>query len=101
LLETKVCVSCKEEDRELVESILPAAKKEFEEFLLTNTGKTVDIELTMQNKNLEKGECSVGGIVLYCRDNNIVFRNTLDARLELCFMESAPALRAGLFPTDN
>lgn len=93
----KATIRCRPEDTKLVESVVSDAKKEFEQFLKENTGKEVDITLVLDTKTLEKGECSIGGIVLYCHNNNIIFRNTLDQRLELAFKESSPAIRSGLF----
>lgn len=39
----------------------------------------------------------LGGVILYCYNNRIVYKNTFDMRLELCFQQSIPDIRAGIF----
>ncbi len=36
-------------------------------------------------------------MILYCNNNKIVYKNTFDMRLDLCFLESIPDIRAGIF----
>ena len=100
-MEIESTIRCREEDRDLVESVVTDAKKEFEAFLKEKTGKVVDISLKLDSKNLGKADCEIGGIVLYCYNNSIVFRNTLDSRLDLCFQESAPFVRNRMFPDEK
>lgn len=83
LLETKVKIRCKSGDHDLVKSVLPDAKKEFEQYLKEQTGKEVEMTLEVIGAPLPKGQCEIGGVVLYCHNNKIVFTNTLDSRLEL------------------
>lgn len=97
LLESKVKIRCKDGDQELVKAVIPDAKKEFEEFLKEKTGKEVDLDLELQNTPLSKGECVIGGVVLYCHNNKIVFTNTLDSRLDLGIQENTPKIRELLF----
>ena len=37
--------------------------------------------------------------MLYCARNRIVFTNTIEQRLQLCFAESIPDFRNTLFPS--
>lgn len=41
----------------------------------------------------------LGGIMLYCGRNRIVFTNTIDQRFDLCIGDSAPDFRSVLFPS--
>lgn len=39
-----------------------------------------------------------GGIVLTALDNRIVLNQTVDERLQICYMDVLPSVRYGLFP---
>ena len=47
-------------------------------------------------KNQDDSEC-FGGILLTNDRGDIVFKNTLDTRCELCFEESLPEIRSMMF----
>jgi hypothetical protein len=41
----------------------------------------------------------LGGVMLYCGRNRIVFTNTIEQRFNLCVNESIPDFRNTLFPS--
>lgn len=47
LLERDVLIKCREEDVQLMQELIPDAKKSFNEFLKKETGKDVQIELNV------------------------------------------------------
>lgn len=81
----------------MVKEVLPEAKKAFEQYLKERTGKDTDITLEVSSAALVKGECEIGGVILYCNNNKIVFTNTIDSRLDLGLQENIPAIRQNLF----
>jgi len=95
---------CRKEDYNIVKSQLDAAGQLYSDFIKQNTGITVKCTLDLSNEFLppgpEKGSRAVscaGGIVLSARNGQIVCKNTLDSRLELCFEHMIPAVRGILF----
>jgi V-type H+-transporting ATPase subunit E len=68
-----------------------------------------NLRVRVESYNLEIGNHEVvsksddirkcfGGILLVNRDQNIVVKNTLDVRVDLCYQDSLPDLREILFP---
>ena len=101
MLERNVSIRCLAKDKELVESILDDCKSEYEQFIQDNTSKKARINLSIQDRPLGKGECELGGVILYCNNNRIVYTNTLDSRIDLCFQESLPLIRRNIFDTQK
>eukprot|EP01121_Diplochlamys_sp_Union-15-3_P013417 TRINITY_DN415_c0_g1_i2.p1 TRINITY_DN415_c0_g1~~TRINITY_DN415_c0_g1_i2.p1 ORF type:complete len:246 (+),score=60.48 TRINITY_DN415_c0_g1_i2:58-795(+) len=101
--ETSVELRLRSEDNALASSLLDEIKKEYN----TKTGKEVKISFSDTNplpsgpsaKDLDDDEAHycTGGVILSCRDGKIVINNTLDARLELAYGASLPAIRKILF----
>jgi V-type H+-transporting ATPase subunit E len=119
LLEHKITIKCLERDRQLIEEIIPGCVKEFQDL----AKREMDVEewpleavidnrgyLQLRNlKDVEEGhergvhkadedkKC-FGGIIVFNGDLSIICKNTVDARLELCFQDSLPPIRGLLFP---
>jgi len=98
MLEPKVSVRIREEDRRDVEAVLGAATKEYH----TRTGKTVElvIDSTFLPPGPSKGGFGLtcaGGVLLTAQDEKIVCDNTLDQRLGLAFESLLPEIRRTIF----
>lgn len=103
LLEKDVVVQCRKVDEEVIEKVIPEAVKEFNQYMrgVMPEKITKDIEVNlkvMKNKYLSTSESRLGGVVLLCHGNHIVFKNTVESRLDLCFADSKPDIREKLFP---
>lgn len=99
LLERHVEIKCRKKDMAIVKSVLEGAKDDFNRFIKEKTGKDRHIELNVfKDKFLEKNESILGGVILYCRHNSIVYNNTIECRVELCFQDSKPDIKHMLFP---
>ncbi|CAM0880454.1 unnamed protein product [Alopecurus aequalis] len=97
LKESAVILRCREEDLELVESVLELAKNEYAEKASVYppeivVDRRVFLPSAPSHSNAHGLSCS-GGVVLASRDGKIVFENTLDARLELAFRRKLPEIR--------
>lgn len=108
LLEPKLFLKVRKEDLSLINGLIPECEKEFREIMEKETQNTNDdIKYETELKVIEGayltveegGEC--GGIILYSENRKIVCGNTLQNRLELCFEELLPEIRAILFPTQG
>jgi len=99
LKEPSVSVVCRNEDKDLVRSILASAAEEYKKL-----GR--DIVLTMDERRYlppppsdqNKGESCSGGVILNAGEGRIICKNTLDARLALAFEATLPKVRSTLFP---
>jgi len=98
MIEPKVSVRVREEDRSQVEAVLGAAAREYQE----RSGK--QIELIIDNTYLPAGPSKggfgltcAGGILLSSQDEKIVCDNTLDQRLLLAFESLQPQIRHTIF----
>ena len=100
LLEKKIFIKCREEDKDLVQGLLADAKKEYREFMKNKINKEPTIELEITDKTYLNDK-DIGGIVLYCNHFKIVLDNSLKARLDLCFDESKPYIRKNMFDNQN
>ncbi|KAK1663263.1 hypothetical protein QYE76_051422 [Lolium multiflorum] len=101
LKESAVILRCREEDLQLVESVLESAGNEYAETANVHPPEIVldrQVFLPSAPSHYYKAHdlsCS-GGVVLASRDGKIVFENTLDARLELAFRKKLPEIRQSL-----
>ncbi|XP_010244569.1 PREDICTED: V-type proton ATPase subunit E-like [Nelumbo nucifera] len=101
LKEPSILLRCREVDRELIESILNEAKKEYAEKAKVHPPKVViDDRVYLppppSDANSHGPFCS-GGVVLASQDGKIVCENTLDARLDVVFRQKLPEIRKRLF----
>jgi len=105
LMEDDVVLQCREEDLGLVKKQLSAAVALYIETMNKATGVSPKTNVTIDEKNflapaprpgLVGPSCS-GGVQLSCRNGQIVCRNTLDARLDICFDALKPTVRGALF----
>ncbi|XP_043699858.1 V-type proton ATPase subunit E1-like [Telopea speciosissima] len=101
LKEALVLLRCREVDCKLVESVLDEAKQQYAEKAKVHHPKvTIDDRVYLPppptDSNLHGPFCS-GGVVLASQDGKIVKENTLDARLELAFIQKLPEIRKRLF----
>ena len=85
----------------MVRGLLSECESEYSETMRNETGRDeFATKLTiLEDEHLtteEGGEC--GGVILYNNTKRIVCINTLQSRLDLCFEELLPQIRALLFP---
>ncbi|KXS21230.1 ATPase, V1/A1 complex, subunit E [Gonapodya prolifera JEL478] len=90
LMEKDIIIQVRKKDVALLEAVLPAAKKEFEEALKIPSNATID-------KNNFLPENSAGGVVLFALGNRIKCSNTLESRLEILGETALPDVRTMLF----
>lgn len=118
LFERSVVLRCLERDRDLVKKLIPECITEFQAFIKKELEIDWPLEVDLdertflsyrkvenlgpqETKELHKSEDAklcFGGILGFNEDLSIVVKNTLDARLELCYQDSLPNLRGALFP---
>ncbi|XP_047059683.1 V-type proton ATPase subunit E-like [Lolium rigidum] len=100
LKESAVILRCREEDLQLVESVLESAGNEYAETANVHPPEIVldrQVFLPSAPSHYKAHDLSCsGGVVLASRDGKIVFENTLDARLELAFRKKLPEIRQSL-----
>jgi V-type H+-transporting ATPase subunit E len=104
LLEEKVQVRCREQDKQFVQSVLLDAEKQYANAIKGQTGvlRTVSLSIDTARPLPSTGKGAVlGGVVLSCLNGLITVDNTLDARLQLVEEQDKPAIRDILFPTTN
>jgi len=101
LKEPAVLLRCREDDLNLVESVLDEAKEEYAEKASVHAPEIiVDRNVYLPpavNEDSEHGSSCSGGVVLASRDGKIVCENTLDARLDVAFRKKLPEIRKSLF----
>jgi len=118
LFEKKVVIKTLERDRGVVEELIPECISEFQAFVKKELELDWHLECEVEkrgylqlrkleelehlhergvHKSEEDKKC-FGGILAYNDDLSIVCKNTVDARLELCFQDSLPPIRHILFP---
>jgi len=99
LLEPKVTIICRKQDKKLVDEVLSSAAAEYK----TKAEKAV--ELDVDNVNFIPGlgdttneeEACSGGVILSSNDGKIICSNTLDARLSMPYEQLLPSIRTTLF----
>jgi V-type H+-transporting ATPase subunit E len=105
LNEEEVRLQIRKEDKNLVEGVLAASIKQYQQITKERTGQDVKCKITIDDKNLPPGPSAqnagavscCGGVVLLAHGNCIAVDNTLDARLELGYEQLKPQLRNTLF----
>eukprot|EP01113_Clastostelium_recurvatum_P043697 TRINITY_DN726_c0_g1_i1.p1 TRINITY_DN726_c0_g1~~TRINITY_DN726_c0_g1_i1.p1 ORF type:complete len:233 (+),score=80.65 TRINITY_DN726_c0_g1_i1:58-756(+) len=99
LMEPKVQVVCRQEDKAIVESVLRDAAEDYHK----RTGQKADLSvhptlsLPPAPSSSNKGASCAGGVILSALDGKIICKNTLDARLELAVEQRLPEIRVALF----
>uniref|UniRef100_A0ACD5VVQ3 Uncharacterized protein n=1 Tax=Avena sativa TaxID=4498 RepID=A0ACD5VVQ3_AVESA len=100
LKESAVILRCREEDLELIESVLESAGNEYAEKANVYPPEIVldrHVFLPSAPSHYKEHDLSCsGGVVLASRNGKIVFENTLDARLEVVFRKKLPEIRQSL-----
>jgi V-type H+-transporting ATPase subunit E len=102
LIEDKVQVRCREQDKQIVQSVLPETEKQYQLAIKGQTGVVKQVSLSVDTTRYlpATGKGAVlGGVVLACYNGLITVDNTLDARLQLVEEQDKPALREILFPS--
>ena len=100
LLDPELELKVREDEVDLVNSIIPECEAEFTDIMLKETTRDYmcslsvieDSFLTMENG----GRC--GGVIIYTHGRRIVCSNTLEDRLNMVFESQLPLIRRGLFP---
>lgn len=97
--ENEVTVYCRSADVKTVESILPAAVKEYVDIMKRESGVTLEPIVKLNtDRSKDLGESSYGGVCLTALLGKIVCDNTMSSRLNLVYEELLPSIRAILFP---
>ncbi|XP_021849491.2 V-type proton ATPase subunit E-like, partial [Spinacia oleracea] len=96
LREPSVLLRCREDGVHLVEHVLNSAKEEYAEKAEVDTPEVIVDSIHLPAGPIHHKahglHCS-GGVVLASRDGKIVFKNTLDARLEVAFRKKLPQIK--------
>ncbi|GAM25047.1 hypothetical protein SAMD00019534_082220, partial [Acytostelium subglobosum LB1] len=102
--EQQVLLVCRQEDIGMVEKAAPEAAAHYKQ----KTGMTVTITVDKTRflpagpSALSKGPTCCGGIILSALEGRIICKNTLDARLEICFDQMTPIVRTTMYgPTES
>ncbi|GMY30473.1 V-type proton ATPase subunit E-like [Fagus crenata] len=100
LKEPAVLLRCREDDLNLVQSVLDSAGEEYSEKAKVHqpeilVDENIYLPPAPSHHNAHGPFCS-GGVVLASRDGKIVFENTLDARLDVVFRKKLPEIRKWL-----
>lgn len=90
LFETAVVVRIREQDRSLVQSVLPTVAEKYKKAC----GRDVSIKI---DDDTHLPSDTTGGIELYAQRGRIRVANTLEARLELIAQQLVPEIRTALF----
>jgi len=104
ITENKIILQCRKEDLAIVKAQVDGAIKLYQDYIKENTGIVPKCSVDISNDHLapapvkgKKQASCAGGVVLSARNGTIVCRNTLDSRLDLCFDNLIPQIRAILF----
>lgn len=97
--EQTVSIRCRQTDLAKVKQVLPEAVAEYTK-LQRDAGYNVNPNVTVDETGenfLNEKRCS-GGVVITALAGKIICDNTLDARLEIAYMQQLPVIRQRLFP---
>ena len=76
-MEEEVLVRCLPQDRDLCKSVVDEAVQEYKQFMKDNAGLDLEVEIEVSSEYpLTEQHTQVGGIVMCCQNNNIIFQNT-------------------------
>ncbi|XP_074596127.1 V-type proton ATPase subunit E-like [Brevipalpus obovatus] len=90
LLEDKVVIHCRQQDQNIIESVLQDALEDYKKATGKECKAVVDNE-----KRIHHDSC--GGIEMTARGGKIKITNTLESRLELIIQSCLPLIRVALF----
>jgi len=96
LLEPTIKIRAMKADIQLINELIPEIKSEYIKFMKDNAEKDVTLDITIFEKAFLNEEI-IGGVVIYCQNNKIVFNNTIKARVDLTFQSSTPDIRKIMF----
>ena len=106
LLEDSAIVRCREADKSLVESILPAAAKKYSDIMKEKAQVDKSVKLSIDTtflapppKGNDSGRTCSGGVTVFSTNMKIFCDNTIDARLHMVAEDCKPQIRATLFPS--
>eukprot|EP00825_Cyclidium_porcatum_P046626 TRINITY_DN7386_c0_g1_i6.p2 TRINITY_DN7386_c0_g1~~TRINITY_DN7386_c0_g1_i6.p2 ORF type:complete len:194 (-),score=47.40 TRINITY_DN7386_c0_g1_i6:122-703(-) len=127
LLEEKVKIRCLKKDVDVIKKALPQSIKEFKQIMKKELNRDFPIKVEVDedkylierkledNSNLQVQEYDLenykkdviskseddkkcfGGVIMTNDDGNIIFKNTFDIRVDLCFQDSLPQIREIMF----
>ncbi|XP_024394403.1 V-type proton ATPase subunit E isoform X2 [Physcomitrium patens] len=95
LKEHSTQLRCREQDLEIVQSVIGSTKQAYAEKLNVDVPEVfVDEEHFLPGPpgSSNHGSSCTGGVVLATKDGRIVLENTLDARLEVVFKQQLPEI---------
>nr|PNR36633.1 hypothetical protein PHYPA_022484 [Physcomitrium patens] len=96
LKEQSTQLRCREQDLEIVQSVIESGKQAYAEKLNVAVPEVfVDDEHFLPGPpgSSNHGSSCTGGVVLATKDGRIVLENTLDARLEVVFKQQLPEVK--------
>jgi len=90
LLEPKIFIRCREQDQELVQSVIPSAVASVKPMIKMETDVQLDTEGFLPAN-------SAGGVELLAKQGKIKVNNSLEARLHMVAQAKMPQIRNQLF----
>lgn len=100
LLEDKVIVIVKKEDLSEVENMINKLESEYSSIIKSQTNEEKSCKIEVSTTESLK-EDNIGGAIIMSSNKRIVFKNTLDVRMEITYLDSIPNLRSTVFPSLN
>lgn len=99
MMERNISIESTSSQQSLVQSLFENCQNQFSEIVRGETGKDLQVTLSLSEYSLEqKHKSIIGGIFLRSQDGLIVCDNSLDARVSLIFEQLLPEIRRFLFP---
>lgn len=100
--ENEVTVFCRSADVKTVQSVLPAAIKEYATIMERESTVKLTPKVSLNpDRSLDLNDSTYGGIMLTAVGGKIVCDNTMASRLKLVYEELLPSIRAILFPDEQ
>ena len=96
MLETTCYLQIRKEDESFVQSILKNCEEKFHDYMLKETGREYNCQLTIDQDNYIDDE--YGGIRLLSKDKKIILNDELKTRLKLSKDLHLPIIKNLLFP---
>lgn len=105
VMEGHVFVRARKVDEKVVRAQIQSALELFQEVMRKETGVIPNCKVEFDDKEYlppppspgYEGLTSYGGVILHANNEQIICRNTLEARLDLVFNEQSPNIRGLLF----
>ena len=100
--ENEVTLFCRGEDVATVQSIIPAAVREYVEIMKREAGVELKPVVKLnEDRSKDLSEKTYGGVLLTALNGRIVCDNTMASRLNLVYEDLLPSIRAILFPENK